>query len=70
MARLHPDREMTINLDGEFWVPVEITMIGQTGFLEAWRKGLEEWREHEGSPEKRQLLRTREPRRASTVRWG
>ncbi|MDA3941602.1 MAG: hypothetical protein PF693_20225 [Spirochaetia bacterium] len=34
---------MTISIDGELWVPVEITMIGKTGFLEAWRKGVEEW---------------------------
>ncbi len=58
-GRLHPDREMTINLDGELWVPVEITMIGKTGFLDAWRKGVEEWREHESHSENRQLLRTR-----------
>ncbi|GAH68908.1 unnamed protein product, partial [marine sediment metagenome] len=30
-------------LEGQLWVPVEITMIGKTGFLEAWRKGIEEW---------------------------
>ncbi len=58
-AKLHPDRGMTINLDGELWVPVEITLIGKTGFLEAWRKGKEEWAAHENSPEQRALFKTR-----------
>ena len=57
---LHPDRGMTINLEGELWVPVEITLIGKTGFLESWRKGREEWTAHDNSPEKRGFLRTRE----------
>lgn len=59
-ARLHPDRGMTINLEGELWVPVEITLIGKTGFLEAWRKGIEEWTAHEASPEKRGFFSTRQ----------
>jgi tetratricopeptide (TPR) repeat protein len=58
-AKLHPDRAMTINLDGELWVPVEITLIGKTGFLEAWRKGMEEWAAYDNSPEKRGLFKTR-----------
>ena len=58
-AALHPDREMTINLNGELWVPVEITMIGKAGFLEAWRKGIEEWAAYENSPEKRRFFNTR-----------
>lgn len=40
---INPDRSMTINLDGELWIPVEITMIGKKGFPEAWRKGASEW---------------------------
>ena len=58
-ARLHPDRGMTINLEGDLWVPVEITLIGKTGFLEAWRKGTEEWAAYDNSPEKRALFKTR-----------
>jgi hypothetical protein len=58
-AKLHPDRGMTISQEGELWVPVEITLIGKTGFLEAWRKGLEEWTAHDSSPEKRALFETR-----------
>ena len=58
--RLHPDRALSLTLDGELWVPVEITMIGKSGFLEAWRKAAEEWNGLEGSPEQRRLYRTRE----------
>jgi tetratricopeptide (TPR) repeat protein len=58
-ARLHPDRGMTINLEGDLWVPVEVTLIGKTGFLETWRKGMEEWAAYENNPEKRGLFRTR-----------
>ncbi len=58
-GKLHPDRGMSINLDGELWVPVEITLIGKTGFQEAWRKGAEEWAAYEDSPEKRGMFKTR-----------
>jgi tetratricopeptide (TPR) repeat protein len=50
---LSPDRNMTINLDNELWVPVEITMIGRASFAEAWKKGVEEWRACEGDPSQR-----------------
>lgn len=43
VGRIHPDRSMTINIDGDLWIPVEITLIGKTGFLEAWQKGAEQW---------------------------
>jgi tetratricopeptide (TPR) repeat protein len=39
----HP--EDIIILDGEAWLPVEITML-ETGFLEAWKYGAQEWRDH------------------------
>ncbi|MBN2050045.1 MAG: tetratricopeptide repeat protein [Spirochaetales bacterium] len=47
---LHPDRTMCINIEDQLWIPVEITMIGKTGFLEAWRKGAEEWNAYEEDP--------------------
>ena len=47
---IHPDREMTIALGDELWVPVEITMIGKSTFVEAWRKGIEEWKACEADP--------------------
>ena len=50
---------MTISLDGELWIPVEITMIGRSSFPEAWRKGSEEWNAYEVTPEKRGFYITR-----------
>ena len=55
---LHPDRRMTIANDGQLWVPVEVTLIGKGSFLEAWRKGVEEWAVFEGSPERRNFIPT------------
>ena len=57
---VHPDRGMTINFNGELWVPVEITLIGKTGFAEAWRKGVEEWVAYDKTPEKRGFYPTRQ----------
>ncbi len=52
-ADVHPNRDMTINLNGQLWIPVEITMIGRESFADAWRKGIEEWREAEADPRSR-----------------
>jgi hypothetical protein len=49
-GEIHPDRGMTINLNDELWVPVEITMIGLSGFNDAWRKGIEEWKSCDADP--------------------
>jgi tetratricopeptide (TPR) repeat protein len=57
--QLHPDRSMTINVEDQLWVPVEITMIGKGDFLDAWRKGVEEWTMYEAAPEKRGFYLTR-----------
>lgn len=57
-SQLHPRREMTIALDGELWVPVEITMIGRENFMRAWQVGVEEWRKYENQPGKRGFYRT------------
>jgi hypothetical protein len=57
---IHPERAMSLAVKGELWVPVEITLIGKTGFLEAWRKGIEEWTAHDASPEKRAFNSTRD----------
>jgi hypothetical protein len=61
--QVHPDRSMTVPIDGSLWVPVEITMIGKEGFLEAWRKGVEEYRIFDKEPEKRGFYITREAQR-------
>ncbi len=52
---VHPDKNMILNIEGELWVPVEITMIGTSSFLEAWRKGVEEFRALESSPDLRAI---------------
>jgi hypothetical protein len=56
---VHPERGMSISVNGELWVPVEITLMGKVGFQEAWRRGVEEWTAHEASPEKRGFTMTR-----------
>jgi hypothetical protein len=40
---LHPDKGMTFDVNGELWIPVEMTLVGTSDFLTAWRKGVEEW---------------------------
>ncbi len=57
--QVHPDRAMTIPVDGEIWVPVEITMIGASTFREAWRTGVENWDRHANSPGSRNFIKTR-----------
>ncbi len=57
---IHPDKDMTLNIDGELWVPVEITMIGSTGFADAWKVGADEFNRYEDSPEKRGFFLTRD----------
>lgn len=57
---IHPDKSRTLTIEGEIWVPVEITMIGTTGFADAWKVGADEFMKYEASPEKRGLYRTRE----------
>jgi hypothetical protein len=56
--KVNPDRTMTLELNGELWVPVEITLIGKTGFMEAWRKGMEEW--SASDPQKRAFYVTQD----------
>lgn len=60
--RIHPDRSKTISIDGKLWIPVEITLLGKSNFLEAWNKGAEEWNSLEGNPEKRTLYVTSDAR--------
>jgi tetratricopeptide (TPR) repeat protein len=57
---LHPSRDLMINLDGEIWIPVEITLIGVSTFNEAWKKGAGEWYAWDKEPEKRGFTRTHE----------
>jgi tetratricopeptide (TPR) repeat protein len=50
---IHKDRSMTVNLDGELWVPVEVTMLGRADFVEAWMKGVELWQQFEQGNKRR-----------------
>jgi tetratricopeptide (TPR) repeat protein len=52
-AQVHPERGMGIAYNGTVWVPVEITLVGRRGFLEAWRQGAEEYARYEAEPGKR-----------------
>ncbi|HAK47409.1 MAG TPA: hypothetical protein DCO79_16000 [Spirochaeta sp.] len=49
-----------INLDGELWIPVEITLIGVSNFNEAWKRGSGEWHAWDNEPEQRGFTRTHE----------
>jgi tetratricopeptide (TPR) repeat protein len=60
--KVHPDRGMTLDVNGELWVPVEITLIGKAGFMEAWRKGMEEWTALESTPKNRAFYVTKQAR--------
>ncbi len=58
-SAVHPDSRMTMNINGELWVPVEITMIGTADFLSAWRTGVDQFTALNDAPEKRALNFTR-----------
>ena len=58
--KVHPNREMLVEINGEIWVLVEITMIGKTGFMEAWSTGISEYREYDNQPERRGFYITNE----------
>jgi tetratricopeptide (TPR) repeat protein len=57
---IHPNRDLTLNVDGELWVPVEITLVGTNTFLDAWIRGAELWNSYEQQPDLRRFYRTRE----------
>lgn len=57
---LHPDKEMSFNIDNQLWIPVEVTMVGSDDFLTAWRTGAQEFAAYDREPEKRELVRIRE----------
>ncbi len=55
---LHPDKSMTFDVNGELWIPVEMTMVGTSDFLSAWRKGVEEWSALDNDTKNRQIYFT------------
>jgi tetratricopeptide (TPR) repeat protein len=60
--RVHPDRDMLSVANDRIWIPVEITMIGRASFMDAWQKGVEQWRAAESTPEARGFYPTAECR--------
>lgn len=60
---IHPDPDMTLNIDGELWVPVEITLVDTGDFLAAWRYGKEDYWAYEARPDLRAFYRTAEAQR-------
>ena len=55
---IHPDEKMTMNIKGELWVPVEITMLGSDDFMASWRRGAEEWNQYEQDTSNRAFYET------------
>ena len=43
-TQIHTDPDMTVEHDGSLWILVEITLVGETSFVEAWRTGMRQWR--------------------------
>ena len=62
-ASVHPDRNMLVEIDGEIWVLVEITLIGKGSFEEAWSTGIGQYREYESKPASRGFYITSEAHR-------
>jgi hypothetical protein len=57
---LHAEKTMTFDVKGELWIPVEMTMVGTSDFLSAWRKGVEEWQALDSDPKSRAVFFTAE----------
>ena len=58
--KLYPDRTMTLNVDGTLWILVEITLMGQSDFLTAWRTGTAEYTKYDTDPSVRGFYKTTE----------
>ncbi|MBN2874004.1 MAG: hypothetical protein JXM71_02820 [Spirochaetales bacterium] len=50
---MHPDRNMFLDVGGELWVLVEITLIGSADFLKAWNVGVSEFRKYDSDTKAR-----------------
>jgi hypothetical protein len=55
---VHPDKTLTFPIEGELWVPVEVTMIGTADFLDAWRRGTEQFAALDTKPDLRRVTFT------------
>lgn len=59
-GKVHPDPGMVMLVDGETWVLVEITLLGEGDFMEAWTTGMREFQAYRDDPEQRGFYETRE----------
>jgi len=57
---VHPNRDMSLIIDGEVWVLIEITLIGETTFMEAWSVGMRQWHQYEEDVDQRGFYQTRQ----------
>ncbi len=57
-AMVHPDRDMLVEIDGNIWVLVEITLMGRAGFLEAWSTGVSQFKKYDDNPDVRGFFQT------------
>ncbi len=63
-ALLHPEQPMSIDIDGELWVPVEITLVAGADFGAAWRRGIELYRLFDANSSRRAVTLTRDAQKA------
>lgn len=66
---VHPEKRMTLAMDGHLWVPVEVTLIEKSDFLAAWRRGIEEWEAVAGSPDDRRFVKTADAQKTYRSVW-
>ena len=59
-SKLFPDREMSLNLNGWLWIPVEITLLGNHDFFAAWKEGIKNYQAWEKEPLSRKIYFTRQ----------
>lgn len=52
-STVHPDPGMTVEIDGTLWLLVEITLVGQSNFIDAWRTGMQQWHSYDNDQELR-----------------
>jgi tetratricopeptide (TPR) repeat protein len=50
---------MTLIIDDEVWMPVEITLLGSSDFMDAWRTGMDEWKRYANETGSRGFYPTR-----------
>jgi hypothetical protein len=59
-ALVHPEQQMTIEIEGELWAPIELTLVAKESFVGAWRYGVEIYHQLDNDPTRRGAYLTRE----------